>query len=285
RDRAMATDAEAEADRLAGLFERGQANDRERDQSRATADAQHAQVAAREAEVELARLDLEHCRIKSPIDGRAGSYKVNVGNVVKLNDTELLTMNQIAPIYVTFSVPERYLEEIRRMQASEKLPVEAHPGDSDESPQPGWLVFLDNQIDRSTGMVRLKALFDNADRRLWPGRFVRINLSLTAIANALVVPDTAVQPGATGPIVFVVDESGKCSVREVVTGPTQGGRTVIAEGLVGGEIVVTDGQLRLTPGALVSIQNSPTSAPAAASAPGLAVENDAARPAAAEAKR
>lgn len=266
RDQAMATDARREATRMHDLAAKGQASDRERDQTEADAAAKEAQVRARAAEVEQARLNLEYCTIRSPMDARAGAYLVNRGNVVKENETELVVLNQLSPIHVAFSVPERYLAAVRAGQVGSKLAVVARPTDSDEPPLAGELQFIDNQVDRNTGTVKMKATFANLDKRLWPGRFVKVELSLTTMSDVVVVPSSAVQPGQKGSIIFVVDESGAAQVRSIEPGLSQGGLTVVARGLSGGERVVTDGQLRLTPGAKVSFKNAvapPTAADAA----------------------
>lgn len=257
RDQAIANDAQREAERIQTLFAAGQASDQERDESRFNADAKLAQVKADEAEVERARLELDYCTIKSPIAGRAGSYLVNRGNVVEANKTELVTINQLAPIYVTFSMPERYLGEIRAALAAGIVSVSADVNDDWEQDEQGTLVFVDNQVDKSTGMLRLKASFANESRRLWPGAFVRVTLTTRTLSDVVVVPAAAVQTGQDGFFVYTIDGDQTAALRKVTPGPTIGGRTAILAGLEGGERVITDGQLRLAPGTRVDMLDEP----------------------------
>ncbi|MGE0481431.1 MAG: efflux RND transporter periplasmic adaptor subunit [Phycisphaerae bacterium] len=288
RDDAIAANAEREAQRVEGLFERGQASDRERSESRYDADAKHAQVRADEADIARARLNLEYCSIRAPLAGRAGSYLVDRGNVVKANETELVTINQHAPIHVTFSLPEQYLGLIRESMQAGPVAVAAVVDDSAE-PESGVLAFVDNAVDRATGMVRLKATFANPQRRLWPGRFVQVSLAARVIRDAAVVPAAAVQTGQQGQYVYRVLPDETVALTAVRAGVTIGGCTVIEEGLTGDEAVVTDGHLRLTPGAKVRTNDAPalpaatddaaaptTDEPAAPHAPAAGVGRDAA---------
>ncbi len=267
RDAALAENAEQEAVRVQGLFAQGQASERERDDARFVADSKAAQVRADEAEMARAGLDVEYCTIRAPLDGRAGSYLVNRGNVVKANETELVVINQLAPIYVTFSVPERYLSEIRAASASEPLRVEVSSDDADAAVETGTLTFIDNQVDKSTGMVRLKATTPNAERRLWPGRFARVTLVTRTLREAAVAPASAVQPGQGGTFVYVVNADKTVSRVDVTAGPTVEGKTVIERGLTGGETVVTDGHLRLVPGMRIEAKQPPATGPARAAGP------------------
>ena len=188
RDEALAKDAESEAARQADLFKKGSATQREYDSTQAIAESRRAQVLADQAAVEKASLDLEYCSIKSPIDGRTGSLLVNAGNIVKENDTTLLTLNQVRPVYVTFSVPEQNLERIKQYRLAGELTVSALIPQDDGPPEQGVLSFLDNQVDRSTGMIALKGTFGNEGRRLWPGQYVNVLLTLTKQPNAVLVP-------------------------------------------------------------------------------------------------
>ncbi len=163
----------------------------------------------------------------------------------------LVTINQITPIYVTFSVPEKELAEIKKHMASGDLKVEALiPNDSGPAEQ-GVISFLDNMVDTTTGTIKLKGTFANRQRKLWPGQFVNVVLTLTTIPNAVIVPAQAVQTGQEGLFVFVVKPDHTVDFRPVATGETYNGETVIVKGLNGGETVVTDGQLQLSPGAHV----------------------------------
>lgn len=255
RDQALAQDARREANRIAGLFANGQSSPRERDVTEADAQAKEAQVRADEAERESARLQVEYCTIRSPIDGRAGTILAHAGNIAKERDTPLVTLNQIAPVYVAFSVAERYLAGIRAAQVA--LPVSVNIGGDESSPITGTLAFIDNEVDRNTGMIGLKAVFENADRRLWPGQFVDARLILQRLSNVVTAPASAIQAGQQRTFVFVVDADRIVADRTVETGMSTGGRTVITSGLQGDEVVVTDGQLRLTPGARVTFSEEP----------------------------
>ena len=226
-------------------------SEREVQRAQANSDAAAAKVVGDQAEVDLARLRLEWCSIRAPVAGRTGALAVRVGSVVKENETELLTIRQLEPIRVGFSVPEQELSEIRSQQARAALGVEAQVAGSPSAT--GRLSFIDNAVDTTTGTVRLKATFANEDRALWPGQFVEVQLTLSIEAGAVVVPSQAVQPGQSGNFVYVLTEKGTVEQRPVSVGRTAGGESVIAEGLAGGETVVTAGQLRLNPGSRVSV--------------------------------
>lgn len=253
RDKAMALDAEREAKRVAGLFSNDNASDRERDEARADADAKAAQVQADEAMMEQAELDLEYCTIRAPLTGRVGARLVDPGDIVKDNDTALVVVNQIDPIYVSFSVAERHLSEIRRYAATGALTVEARYPQGDETVEHGTLTFTDNEVDRSTGMIRLKGTFANASGRMWPGQFVNVSLVLTTRPQAIVTPTKAIQAGPEGQFVYVVDAKQTVEMRPVRIADALDGLTVVESGVAPGERVVTDGQLRLVPGAEVKV--------------------------------
>jgi len=231
--------------------------------SEATVEADQAAVAtaralvrADEQLVETARLNLAYTEIRSPVDGRTGSLMLHEGNVVRsggTSDSTLLVINQIQPIYVSFTVPQQQLSEIKKYMQAGTLSVEALPA-GEKRPERGVVTFVDNAIDPATGTVRLKASFPNTERRLWPGQFANVTLTLTVDPNALVVPSQAVQTGAQGPFVYVVKPDSTVEGRRVVVARTQGSDTVIASGLQAGEQVVTDGQPRLSPGAKVEVR-------------------------------
>jgi len=226
------------------------------DQIRANADALAAAVDADRASVENSRLQLSYCTIKSPINGRAGGVLVNAGNVIKANDVPLTTINQIVPVYVTFSIPEQNLADIKKYTALKELKVEAViPGD-EARPAHGELTFIDNAVDRATGSIKLKGTFDNRDKRLWPGQFVDVALMLTMEKDRVVVQSQAVQTGQQGQYVYVIKDDMSVELRVVTTGRTYQAWTIIDKGVVAGENVVTDGQLRLVPGAKVEIKNA-----------------------------
>jgi multidrug efflux system membrane fusion protein len=253
RDEVQSKNAGIQADRYAFLVEKGYVSKDQYDQFRTTSEALKATVKADRAAVDNLRVQLQYCYIRSPISGKTGSLLVDEGNVVKNNDTALLTINQISPIEVVFSVPEKYLSKIKVYQAAGKLPVEAAIP-SNKTPEKGSIFFIDNTVDPSTGTIRLKGLFPNLQRRLWPGQFVNTILTLTTQKGAVIVPSQAVQTGQRGTYVFVVKPDMTAEVRPVVVGRSLDGETVIDKGVSPGETVVTDGQIRLVPGSRVEIK-------------------------------
>ena len=194
-------------------------------------------------------------RIYSPVEGRTGNLLVHLGNLVKSNDTALVVINQLQPIYVSFSVPSENLDAIKRYLPSGLNAAATPRGGGRE--EHGKLTFVDNSVDQATGTIQLKATFPNAQRALWPGEFVDVVLTLTSQPNALLVPSEAVQSGQKGPYVFVVKSDGTAESRQVTLGRLAGPRTVIAGGLAAGETVITDGQLRIAPGSRVSVAGKP----------------------------
>ena len=267
RDRAQSASAQAQAERYADLVKKDYVTKQQYDDAVAAAGAVRSSVQADEAAVAAARVSLGYCTIRAPIDGRTGNVLVQLGNVVKANDVPLLVLNQITPIYVTFSVPEARLPEIRKESAQGPLKVTA--SSSDESSHEGELTLINNQVDPATGAILLKATFPNADKALWPGSFVNVSLTLGTRKGAVVVPENAVQEGQQGNYVFVVKADGTADMRPVTVGQRMNGDALIEKGVEPGEEVVTDGQLRLYPGAKVEIRTSISqSAPAPQAAQG-----------------
>jgi multidrug efflux system membrane fusion protein len=266
RDQAEAANARAQATRYAKLMEDGVVAREQYDQYRTQAEAMEAAVQADKSAVEYARLRLGYTKIFAPLSGRTGSLLVHRGNIVKENDDKsvLVAINQLTPIYVEFSVPERYLPQIKATTSAGKLKVQAvAPGET--APEDGTLTFLDNTVDQTTGTIRLKGTFANPSRRLWPGQFVDVVLRLGERANAVLVPTPAVQTGQQGQFVFVIKSDMTAEQRPVKAGEAVEGSTIIEQGVQPGERVVTDGQLRLVPGARVEIrQAAPAASPAAA---------------------
>jgi len=255
RDLAQAKNAEEQAKRYAILVQKDYVAKDQYDQIRANADALAAVVDADRAAVENSRLLLSYCTIKSPINGRAGSVLVNAGNVIKANDLALTTINQIVPIYVTFSLPEQNLADIKKFSARGELKVEAIiPGD-EKQPVRGELTFIDNAVDMTTGTIKLKGTFRNLDRKLWPGQFMDVVLTLTTERDRVIVPSQAVQTGQQGQYVYVIKDDMTADLRVVTPGRIYQTWTIIDKGVAAGETVVTDGQLRLVPGAKVEIKN------------------------------
>jgi multidrug efflux system membrane fusion protein len=219
---------------------------------RASIDSARAQLVAQQAMGDAARVSLGYTTIKSPIDGQTGNLGVKVGSLVTANQTELTTIAKVQPVLVTFTVPAIHLGTIKTHMAVSKLPVTATPQDTAAQPSVGTLTFVDNAVDMTTDTIKLKATFDNPDRRLWPGQFARVSLRLATIDNATVVPSQAVQTGQDGQYVFVVKDDQTVEQRTVAVGQRVEDDTVIQKGLKPGETVVTEGQLRLEPGSRVT---------------------------------
>jgi multidrug efflux system membrane fusion protein len=213
----------------------------------AAIESAQAALKADEATIANAKLQRAYCEIRSPIDGRTGNLTAKEGNLVRVNDPELVTINQIHPIYVTFSVPENRLAEVKKYMAAGKLAVSASPAGDTGPAEMGTVSFVDNTVDTTTGTIRLKATFPNDRSRLWPGQFVNVVLRLTVRPDARVVPARAVQMSQDGEFAYVVNDQA-VQMRPVVTGPRVGEDVVIEKGLEVGETVVTEGQLRLAPG-------------------------------------
>lgn len=251
---ALKDNAEKDVRRYAHLIEKDLVPKQQYDQVVSNAASLAASVNADNAAVENARVLLGYCFIRSPIDGRTGSLFIKEGNVVKANDSTLVTINRIAPIYVTFSVPEQHLAGIRKYLEARTLAVEAAIPGQEDKPSRGTLAFIGNAVDNATGTIQLKGAFPNADRRLWPGQFVNVVMTLAIKPKAVVVPTSAVQTGQSGQYVFIVRPDLSVESRPVVAGETTSGETVIEKGIQAGERVVTDGQLRLVPGARVEIK-------------------------------
>jgi multidrug efflux system membrane fusion protein len=252
RDQAGLVSAQADMTRYKALAGSGYASQQKDEQARATVDTLAASIKADEAAVESAQLKLGYAEIRSPIDGRTGSYQVDAGNLVKANDTTpLVVINQTKPVYVVCSIPERYLAEIQDRMASGGLTVESNVPDTELPPVTGKVVFVDNQVDMATGTIRLKAEITNENERLLPGQFLRVTLALRELDNVVAVPDAAVQIGQQGTYVYVIGPDNKAELRTIRRGPSFDGYTAVGEGVSAGERVVVDGHMNLYPGALV----------------------------------
>ncbi|HTT62531.1 MAG TPA: efflux RND transporter periplasmic adaptor subunit [Bryobacteraceae bacterium] len=269
RDTAQEKYARDQAARYRNLFQKGVISREQFDQYQTGSDVQTEAVHADKAAVESSQaavaadgaalrnieVQLSYTEIRSPIDGRTGNVMIKQGNVVKANDVDLVTINQLQPIYVTFTVPEARLPEIKRYMAQGKVRVLASPPDSGEV-ETGDLTFIDNAVDMTTGTIKLKGTFANSNRKLWPGQFVQVTLRLGASRDALLVPLEAVQNGQDGQFVFVVKHDMTVDARPVVAGARVEKDQVIEQGLRPGETVVTEGQLRLAPGVRVKVQDA-----------------------------
>jgi multidrug efflux system membrane fusion protein len=260
RDKAQAELNEVQAKRYRQLFDAGVAPKEQLDQMQSNAAAQEAAVRADEAAVESARLQLSYCKIYAPTSGRTGALQVYPGNIVKQNDVPvLIVINQVTPIYIDFSIPEQYLGFVDKFMKQGRLRVEATPYGGNK-PETGYLTFVDNTVDTTTGTIKLKGTFENGDHRLWPGQFSNVLLRLAEDENATVVPSQAVQTGQRGDQIWVVKSDSTVEERDVKIGRVAGNDSTILSGVTPGETVVTDGQLRLIPGMRVQVTNPvPTS--------------------------
>ena len=261
RDTAQVKNLREQVRRYAELVEKQYVSREQYDQIKTNADAAESVVDADKAAVENAKVQLSYCYIYSPVNGRVGSLLVNEGNLVRVNDgAPLVVINQVSPIFVTFAIPERNLADLKQHMAQGKLGVDAQFTSDEIRPEKGILAFVDNAVDRSTGTIRLKAEFANRERRLWPGQFVTVALTLATQGDAVVVPSEAIQVGPEGQQVFVVKDDQRVEMRSVTVGRTQEGEAVIAKGLLAGEVVVREGQFLLGPGARVEIKPAAGSA-------------------------
>ena len=266
RSRAQLERAQQEVKRQTELASRGVASAQRLEEVQSQVKIFDAAIRADEAAIENARINLSYTLIRSPIAGKTGTVNLKRGNLVKSNDTTtnavpLVTITQLRPIYVGFTVPERHLGDIRAaMNSEEPLAAVVTLPNQTQNPLTGALTFIDNQVDVVTGTISLKAKFTNDDTRLWPGQFVNVTLTVGIQLNAIVVPSGAVQIGQNGAYVFIIKPDQTVELRLVRTNRTVDDKTVIDEGVKAGERVVVDGQLRLTNGARVTV---PVTVPAA----------------------
>lgn len=267
RDGANAEYSQLSAERQAALAGRGIVSkdilEQARAQSEATAatvkadraavESARAQLVAQQAAVDNAKVQLGYTTIESPINGRSGNLTVKTGNLVSANTTELMTIAQVEPIYVTFSIPALQLATIRERSGKDKILVTVTPQDGSAASVQGELAFIDNAVDASTDTIKLKGRFTNSDHRLWPGQFARVSLRVTTLQHALVLPSQAVQTGQDGQFVFVVKQDNTVDQQPIVAGQRVGDDVVVEKGLKVGQTVVTEGQLRLEAGTKVQV--------------------------------
>ncbi|MDA0652361.1 MAG: efflux RND transporter periplasmic adaptor subunit [Proteobacteria bacterium] len=260
RNRASHAKAIADVKRLSNLSAKGYSPKTLVDDAKTLVDTLAATVRASSAGAELAQLNLDYATIRSPIDGRVGSILITAGNIVKANDTQpLLIITETKPVYASFGVPEQYIDEIRTRMATSQLPVLVST-QGKQAAATGRLFFINNQVDSTTGTIELLAHFDNRDEWLVPGQFIRARILLSTLENAVLVPRRAVQINQAGQFLWVVRPNGIVELRPVVTGPDDGDDLAITKGLAPGERVVTDGQLRLFPGATAQLNDGKVTA-------------------------
>jgi membrane fusion protein, multidrug efflux system len=272
RDRAQLERAKLEVTRQSELAGRGVASAQKLEDTKTSMAVFEAAVRASQATLDNSRVNLNYTTIRAPITGRTGTVGFKKGSIVKAVDTSptvapLVTITQLRPIYVTFTVPERHLADVRAAMTSGRLPVIVTIPSQPKAPITGTLTFIDNQVDVATGTISLKAKFVNDDDRLWPGQFVNVTLTLGVQENAVVVPSAAIQVGPNGPYVFVIRQDSTVELRLVKPDRTVSDKTVVAEGIVTGEQVVVDGQLRLGNGTRVNAQRPPGTPAKAQSTP------------------
>jgi multidrug efflux system membrane fusion protein len=256
KDQAQARNTETQRGRNEDLLKRGIISPQDYDTSAASAASSAASVKADQAQVDNATLQLQYTKIAAPVSGRTGALLVHEGNLVRTTDTNpMVVINQIVPIRVVFGVPAQYLTQVRAGQAASPLPTTARAAGSSDSLSRGAVSFLDNAVDASTGTLKVKGEFPNSDRKLWPGELVEVSLQLKVATKATVVPAAAVQNGQKGQYVYVVNPDQTVAFRAVQVSLRNGDDVVVDSGLKVGELVVTDGQLGLTPGAKIQIKN------------------------------
>ncbi|WP_338669659.1 efflux RND transporter periplasmic adaptor subunit [Pseudodesulfovibrio methanolicus] len=262
RDRAHLNKAKEDLRRYSKLRDLNVVAQEQYDNTYAEATSLENTIRLNEAALEQARLDRDYAAIRAPISGRVGIVQVNVGNVIKANDDRTLcVINQIRPINVSFTLPERYLGEIMERRRQGPIRVSITPSGTSSTPVAADLAAVDNAVDTTTGTIRLLASYPNEDTRFWPGQFARVELTLRTIKGALLLPTGAVLQGMEGPYVYVVKTaendpaSGTVEARQVATSHIVGRRTVVDSGIEPGELVVLDGQVGLSPGARVAVKN------------------------------
>jgi multidrug efflux system membrane fusion protein len=257
RDKALLDRAVEQEKRYKDLLTKNFISPDAYEQVRTNAETAAATVAADDATIESAKLSLDYCTIRSPVNGYAGRIQIQQGNIVRASDTNpLVTINQVLPIYVSFSVPEQNIADVRKYQADGELKVQATFANGSHPPIDGKLASLDNTADATTGTIRLRSEFANTDKALWPGQFVNVVLTLREQKDAIVTPAAAVQSGPTGQYVFVVKSDSTVELRNIKIARAEGNDTVVSDGLKPGDQVVTVGQLRLVPGSKVNVSKS-----------------------------
>jgi multidrug efflux system membrane fusion protein len=256
KDVAQLANAKSQAARYQDLAQRGIATREQVDQMTTQAAALEGTVAADRANIQSAKVQLDYATIEAPISGRTGLLQVHKGNLVRANDTApIVSINRITPVYVSFAVPESLLPQFKKYMAAGTVRVEAKAPNDTAAPSIGKVDFIDIAVDATTGTIKVKGTFPNADRRLTPGQFVNVNVTLTTDPNATVIPTAAVQSGQQGTFVYVIKPDKTVELRPVTVARTHGDDSIIATGVTPGESIVTDGQLRLVPGSRVSIKS------------------------------
>ncbi len=270
RDEANLANARADLARYAKLVRGNFISKQQYANQQATVSADEATIEADKSAIEAAKLNVEYCSIVSPIDGVVGIRQVDVGNLIQPNAQTLVVVTKIKPIYVVFSLPEADITKLRESMRERKPPVLAYDSADEKLLSKGVLELIDNQVDTTTGTVKLKAEFANADLSLWPGQFVNAHLVVEVDKNAVVVPNVAVQTGPRGPFVYVVRGDDTVEMRPVAVAQTERNQTALRAGVSKGERVVIAGHLNLAPDARVVVSPPARAAPAPSSTGGAA---------------
>jgi multidrug efflux system membrane fusion protein len=254
KDEAQLASAQADLARYGRLVNNGYQTAQAFDAQKALVGQLLASIKADQAQIDTATLNLGYADIRAPIGGRTGARLVDPGNLIHASDnTALVTITQVRPIFVDFTLPQDQLEDIKRYQQESPLSVQALDSAGKEVLGEGALTLIDNQIDQTTGTIHLKATFDNVEEKLWPGQFVDARLVLTIAKGAVTVPATAVQQGADGYYAYVLKPDLTVERRVVDVTRFQGNEAILAKGIAAGEKIITDGQYRLSPGARVRV--------------------------------
>lgn len=256
KDEAQLAKAQADLERYQGLKARGFVSEEKVGEIRTNLAAAAATLKADQAALELARLQLSYTTIRAPFSGVVGARLVFPGSTVKINDTALAVVNRVDPLYVTYSVPERHLQGLRRAVSVAPMSVQISLPGSKDGAFEGKARFIDNAVDATTGTIQMKAVVDNKGARLTPGQFLNVSMVLEKLTDAVLVPDEAIQQGADGNFLYAVKADDTVELRKLQIIASHQGMTAIGQGVVAGESVVTDGQLRLTPGA--TVRSKPT---------------------------
>lgn len=247
--------AKIQYQRVASIADTKAVSKQEYDTRKNAVDVADAQVRQSKAEAETARLNLEYCYVRSPIDGRVGQRLIDLGNVVAANTGSLLVIERLDPIYADFTVTENDLTAVQRNMTRGTLGVEVRLPDEPEKPRAGKLTFLDNLVQDGTGTVKLRATIPNADRCFWPGRFVKVRLVLSTLEGAVLVPAAASMMSAKGSFVYILKDDSTAELRPVQLGQRQEDMVVVAQGVKGGERVIVKGQIGVTPGGMVRVED------------------------------
>lgn len=254
-DVSQSTFNNSSANRYNELFRIGGISRQDYEEVNTSAATQAATVQQSQAAAAAAQIDLDNCYIRSPINGRTGAFLANIGSLAITNQTQLVVINQLEPIFVQFSIPEKYLAKITTAQKEHPPTVTAAITDQNITIADGVLTFIDNTVD-SSGTIQMKAQFPNTSHQLWPGQFIRVTINLGEQPNAIIVPSSAIMDGQQGKYAFIVKDDQTVEVRKVTIDREVDNITVVAQGLASGETVVTDGQVNLRPGSAIVIKES-----------------------------